>query len=59
MKNLAKRYLGEWVSVSRDYKKVFAHSARVGTLVEEIESKNIKNSVIIRIPTKIPTAYAG
>jgi hypothetical protein len=59
MKNLVKKYLGEWVSVSDDYKKVYAHSTEVGSLVKKIENKNIKNSIIIRIPSRIPAAYAG
>lgn len=59
MKSLIKRFSGEWLSVSRNYKKVYAHSPDAKTLVKKIEDKNIKDAMIIRIPSSIPSTYVG
>lgn len=59
MKLLVNKHKGEWVSVTRDYKKVLAHSKEVDELVVKIRKQKVKNGVIMRVPAYIPTSYAG
>jgi hypothetical protein len=59
MKLLVSKYKGEWVSITRDYKKVVAHSKAVDDLVVKIRKQKVKDGVIMRVPAYIPTSYAG
>jgi hypothetical protein len=59
MKLLVSKYKGEWVSITRDYKKVIAHSEAVDDLMVKIRNQKAKNGVIMRVPVYVPTSYAG
>lgn len=59
MKNLAKKYAGEWVSISRDFKKVFAHSPKAEVLNKKAIRMDPDKAIIIRVPAKVPLTYVG
>ena len=53
------KYLGNWVSVSKDYSQVYAHSKHLGGLVAEIEKRKIKRGLIMKVPNQKYSAYIG
>ena len=59
MKTLTNKYRGEWVSISKNYKKVYVHSPKADVLVKKIKKSKIKDGIIMRIPSQITTAYVG
>ncbi|KKQ52348.1 hypothetical protein A2865_00345 [Candidatus Woesebacteria bacterium RIFCSPHIGHO2_01_FULL_39_17] len=59
VKKLFKKYSGQWVSVGENYKRIYAHSPEVDVLVKKIKTGNIKNGLIIRIPTQPTETYVG
>ena len=59
MKSIVRKYRGEWISISLDYKKVFAHSKDMTLLVEKLNKNESKKGIIMRVPTKMASAYVG
>ncbi len=56
---LHSKYNGLWVSVSEDYSRVFASSKNLDNLVKEIDKKKLRKGMIVKVPTKVYSAYVG
>ena len=57
--NLHTKYKGQWISVSEDYSRVFASSKNLDNLVKEIDKKKLRKGIIVKVPTKMYSAYVG
>lgn len=57
--NLYSKYIGSWVSVSKDYSRVYAHSKDLDNLIDKVKTKKIKKGMIMKVPNQRFSAYVG
>ena len=59
MKNIIKKYKGMWISVSKDYRKVYAFSKNLHQLVDKVNKKKKPDGLIMKVPARPYSIYVG
>lgn len=53
------KYAGNWVSISKDYSEVYAHSKDLDDLVAKLKKGKTEAGTIMRLPEQKYSAYVG